>query len=135
MNRNPNPNPNINVLNTSVNTPMSKTVDATVGKFLSGLTLVFLILSIVFLVLYFITTLSGNVQKTITLNDGTEKKVTDIDNSYFGDLTARNIRYNLQIFTFLTIAVGILSLTRFMPSFLQIILGNIFASTTTQRLF
>ena len=90
---------------------------------------------LVFVVLYFITTLTGNVQRKITLNDGTEKNVTDIDNSYFGDLTARNIRYNVQIFLFLTIGTGILSLTRYMPSFLQIILGNIFASTTTQRLF
>ena len=130
-----NTNPEINVLNTSANMPLSKTIDSALGKFLGGLTLVCLILSLVFLVLYFITTLTGNVQQTITLDDGTEKKVTDIDNSYFGDLTARNIRYNLQIFTFLTIAVGILSLTRYMPSFLQIILGNIFASTTTQRLF
>ena len=130
-----NMNPNMNVLNTSTNLPTSNTIDSFLGKFLGGLTLFFLVLTIVFVVLYFITTLTGNVQRTITLSDGSEKNVTDIDNSYFGDLTARNIRYNVQIFTFLTIAIGILSLTRYMPSFLQIILGNIFASSTTQRMF
>ena len=130
-----NPNPNVNVLNTSTNMPVSKNVDSTIAKFLGLLTIISLILSLVFLVLYFITTLSGNVKRTITIDENNKKEVTDIDNSYFGDLTARNIRYNLQIFTLLTIALGILSLTRYMPSFLQIILGNIFASTTTQRLF
>lgn len=127
--------PTMNVLNTSANLPTSKPVDAVIGNVLGGLTFVFLIITLIFVVLYFITTLTGNVQRTITLNDGTEKNVTDIDNSYFGDLTARNIRYNVQIFLFLTIGTGILSLTRYMPSFLQIILGNIFASTTTQRAF
>ena len=131
-----NPNvPTMNVLNTSANLPASKPVDAVIGNVLGGLTFAFLIITWVFVVLYFITTLTGNVQRTITLNDGTEKNVTDIDNSYFGDLTARNIRYNVQIFLFLTIGTGILSLTRYMPSFLQIILGNIFASTTPQRAF
>ena len=49
--------PTMNVLNTYANLPTSKPVDAVIGNILGGLTFVFLIITLIFVVLYFITTL------------------------------------------------------------------------------
>ena len=104
---------------------VSSVYEIAFSKLFSLLTFTLFVVTCIFVTLYFITVVSGNVKRNIKTDSGSTITVTDIDNSYFGHLTARNLRYNIQIFTFLTIACGIISLTRYMPAFLNIITGNL----------